>query len=215
MKIVITDYSFPNVEVEEAILKAQGHELVAWKEKRSAAELTQLVADADAVITQFAPVTAEVISSMQRAKVIVRYGIGVDNVDLEAAKAKGIPVCNVPDYCIDEVARPHAGVHSCDHAASGSQLHAGSGREVGSGDGSRGDEGAARPDRRRGGIRADRAGSRRAAASPSNAGFWFTIPSSIPRRSRRREVPRPRSTNSFLRLTSSRCIARQSLRHVA
>ena len=104
MKIVITDYSFPNVEVEEAILKAQGHELVAWKEKRSAAELTQLVADADAVITQFAPVTADVISSMQRAKVIVRYGIGVDNVDLEAAKAKGIPVCNVPDYCIDEVA---------------------------------------------------------------------------------------------------------------
>ncbi|MDA0591545.1 MAG: C-terminal binding protein, partial [Planctomycetota bacterium] len=41
---------------------------------------------------------------MQRAKVIVRYGIGVDNVDLEAARARGIPVCNVPDYCIDEVA---------------------------------------------------------------------------------------------------------------
>jgi D-3-phosphoglycerate dehydrogenase len=41
---------------------------------------------------------------MRRARVIVRYGIGVDNVDLEAARAKGIPVCNVPDYCIDEVA---------------------------------------------------------------------------------------------------------------
>ena len=41
---------------------------------------------------------------MQNAKVIVRYGIGVDNVDLESARQRGIPVCNVPDYCIDEVA---------------------------------------------------------------------------------------------------------------
>ena len=104
MKIVITDYSFPNLDVEEGILKPSGYDLVAWKEKRSATELTQLVADADAVITQFAPVNAEVIASMQKAKVIVRYGIGVDNVDLDAAKARGIPVCNVPDYCVDEVA---------------------------------------------------------------------------------------------------------------
>jgi D-3-phosphoglycerate dehydrogenase / 2-oxoglutarate reductase len=81
-----------------------GHEIAAWKEKRTAVELPRLVADADAVITQFAPVNADVIASMRQAKVIVRYGIGVDNVDLEAAKARGIPVCNVPDYCIDEVA---------------------------------------------------------------------------------------------------------------
>jgi D-3-phosphoglycerate dehydrogenase / 2-oxoglutarate reductase len=41
---------------------------------------------------------------MQKARVIVRYGIGVDNVDLEAARNRNIPVCNVPDYCVDEVA---------------------------------------------------------------------------------------------------------------
>jgi D-3-phosphoglycerate dehydrogenase len=104
MKIVITDYSFPDLAVEDAILRPLGHELVAWKEKRPANELPQIVADADAVITQFAPVTAEVIASMKQAKVIVRYGIGVDNVDLTAAQSRGIPVCNVPDYCIDEVA---------------------------------------------------------------------------------------------------------------
>ncbi len=104
MKIAITDYSFPSLDIEEGILRPAGYEVVAWKEKRAAAELPQLVADADAVITQFAPVNAEVIASMKQAKVIVRYGIGVDNVDLEAAKAHGIPVCNVPDYCIDEVA---------------------------------------------------------------------------------------------------------------
>jgi len=104
MKVAVTDYSFPDLEVEEGILRGLGHSVSAWKEKRPAAELTELVSDADAVITQFAPVNAQVISAMRQAKVIVRYGIGVDNVDLEAARSRGIPVCNVPDYCIDEVA---------------------------------------------------------------------------------------------------------------
>ena len=104
MKVVITDYSFPNLEIEEGILVSAGHEVVAWKEKRPAEELVELVRDADAVITQFASVNTGVIANMRQAKVIVRYGIGVDNVDLAAARARGIPVCNVPDYCIDEVA---------------------------------------------------------------------------------------------------------------
>ena len=104
MKVAITDYSFPNLDVEEGILCPQGHQIAAWKEKHSALQLSELLADADAVITQFAPLTADVLQSMQRARVILRYGIGVDNVDLLAAKARGIPVCNVPDYCIDEVA---------------------------------------------------------------------------------------------------------------
>ena len=104
MKVAVTDYSFPDLSVEESILQASGHAVAAWKEQKSATELPSLVADADAVITQFAPVNADVIASMQKARVIVRYGIGVDNVDLAAARAKGIPVCNVPDYCIDEVA---------------------------------------------------------------------------------------------------------------
>ena len=104
MKVAVTDYSFPDLSVEESILRASGHVIAAWKERKSAAELPVLVADADAVITQFAPVNADVIASMHKARVIVRYGIGVDNVDLAAARAKGIAVCNVPDYCIDEVA---------------------------------------------------------------------------------------------------------------
>lgn len=104
MKVAITDYTFPNLEIEEEILRSLGHDIVAWKERKTPSELPQLVADADAVITQFAPLNAEVISTMRQAKVIVRYGIGVDNIDLDAAKARGIPVCNVPDYCIDEVA---------------------------------------------------------------------------------------------------------------
>src|SRR5262249_10240280 len=51
-----------------------------------------------------ARLTANVIAALRRARAIVRYGVGVDNIDLEAARARGIPVCNVPDYCVDEVA---------------------------------------------------------------------------------------------------------------
>ncbi len=104
MKIAITDYTFPDLSIEESIIATGGHQLIGWREKKSAVELLPLVSDADAVITQFASVNADVIRSMQRAKVIVRYGIGVDNVDLAVARECGIPVCNVPDYCIDEVA---------------------------------------------------------------------------------------------------------------
>lgn len=101
--VAVTDFTFPSLEIEERILRAAGAELRAGNDRRIAA-LKLLVADADAVIAQFAPIDAEVISAMRRARVIVRYGIGVDNVDLRAAKERGIPVCNVPDYCIDEVA---------------------------------------------------------------------------------------------------------------
>lgn len=104
MKVAITDYTFPDLAIERSILEAAGHQIVAWKEKRPAAELPELVAEADVVITQFAPVTAPVIERMRQARAIVRYGIGVDNVDLAAARAKGIPVCNIPEFCIDEVA---------------------------------------------------------------------------------------------------------------
>ncbi len=101
--VAITDFTFPNLEIEESILTASGAQLVSGQCK-TPETLIPLVASADAVITQFAPVKADVINAMTKARVIVRYGIGVDNVDLEAARVRGIPVCNVPDYCIDEVA---------------------------------------------------------------------------------------------------------------
>jgi len=102
--VAITDYSFPDLSLEEAVLRPAGVEIVSLKDKRSAEELSALVRDADAVIVQFAAVTAAVIQEMARAKAIVRYGIGYDNVDGAAARARGIPLCNVPDYCVDEVA---------------------------------------------------------------------------------------------------------------
>ncbi len=101
--VVITDWTFPDLGVEEGIFHAHGLQLLA-RQCKSEAELIALCTDADAVITQFARVNANVIAALKKARAIVRYGIGVDNVDLDAARARGIPVCNVPDYCIDEVA---------------------------------------------------------------------------------------------------------------
>jgi D-3-phosphoglycerate dehydrogenase len=102
--VAVTDYTFESLDVERAILEPLGCRIVGPYSKTEPDSLPTLVSDADGVLTQFAPVDARVIGSMGRARVIVRYGIGVDNVDLEAARARGIPVCNVPDYCIDEVA---------------------------------------------------------------------------------------------------------------
>jgi D-3-phosphoglycerate dehydrogenase len=104
IEVVITDGSFGSLEIEKAILEPLGCAIVAHQRVTSPAELAPLVADADYVLTQFAPVDSDVIAAMRRAKVIVRYGVGVDNVDLDAARARGIPVCNVPDYCVIEVA---------------------------------------------------------------------------------------------------------------
>ncbi|HYE57046.1 MAG TPA: C-terminal binding protein [Rhodothermales bacterium] len=101
MKVVITDHGFANVDPEREVLA--GHELVVAQCK-TPEEVIAATAGADAVLAQWAPVNADVIATLDHCKVIVRYGIGVDNVDLAAAKAKGIPVCNLPDYCVDEVA---------------------------------------------------------------------------------------------------------------
>jgi D-3-phosphoglycerate dehydrogenase len=104
MKVAVTDYTFESLDVERAILEPLGCQIVGPYSKTEPDSLLTLVADADCVMTQFAPMTAAVIGAMQRARAIVRYGIGVDNVDLGAARTRRIPVCNVPDYCIDEVA---------------------------------------------------------------------------------------------------------------
>lgn len=103
MKVAITDFTFPDLDIERGILEAAGCGVVAGQCKTPEA-LIDLTADVDAVITQFAPVNAEVVGAMQSAKVIVRYGIGFDNVACDVARKKGIPVCNIPDYCVDEVA---------------------------------------------------------------------------------------------------------------
>lgn len=102
--VVVTDYTFPDdLAVEKAILEPLGCRIIG-AQCRTEDEVAALVRAADFVLTQFAPVTAHAIQAMDKVRLITRYGIGVDNVDLDAARERGIPVHNVPDYCIAEVA---------------------------------------------------------------------------------------------------------------
>ena len=102
MKVVITDYEYPNVDQEREIITKSGAQLHACHLKTSE-EIAAEVEDADAVIVQYANITKEIIARMKHCKMIIKYGIGVNNIDSEAATAKGIYVCNVPDYGVDEV----------------------------------------------------------------------------------------------------------------
>src|SRR5258708_29027179 len=103
-KIVITDFGDPGHELEEAELQASGLDYALVRlNTRSAEELMPHVHDAHALIVQWASISRPLIEALQHCRVISRYGIGVDMIDLEAASERGIPVCNVPDYCIDEV----------------------------------------------------------------------------------------------------------------
>lgn len=101
-KVVVTDSVFPHLEVERRILGQAGAELVALQAHRDE-ELLEPVADADGLLVCFAPVTRRVVEAARRCRIIARYGIGVDNVDLATATARGIVVTNVPDYCVEEV----------------------------------------------------------------------------------------------------------------
>jgi D-3-phosphoglycerate dehydrogenase len=103
LRVVITDYGFPNVAAEQSIFQSAGAELSTFQ-CRTEGEVIDAAKDCDAILVQFAPITRSVIDQLTRCKVIVRYGVGTDNVDLQAAGSRGIVVCNVPHYCIDEVA---------------------------------------------------------------------------------------------------------------
>lgn len=103
LKVVITDHDYGDLDIERTILAEVGADIVALQAK-SEPELFAAVAECDAVMNQYARVGADTIAHMRRCKVIARYGVGVDIVDVEAATARGIAVTNVRDYCTEEVA---------------------------------------------------------------------------------------------------------------
>ena len=103
-KVVLTDFGAPDTEVEEAELRQSGLDIQLLRlNTRVPEEIIQHAMDADALMVGYAQIRRPVIERLERCRVISRYGIGVDMVDLQAATERGILVCNVPDFCIEEV----------------------------------------------------------------------------------------------------------------
>lgn len=103
MKVVITECTYVDFSIEQEICSRNDFQLEILQ-CESEEELIKMAQDADALIVQYLKIGEKTLSKLKCCKVIVRSGVGIDNIDLEAAKKHGIPVCNVPDYGIDEVA---------------------------------------------------------------------------------------------------------------
>jgi D-3-phosphoglycerate dehydrogenase len=102
-KVVITDFDYGDNDIERAILDPAGADVVALQAK-SEDGLLEHARDCDAIMNQYARVGARTIAAMEKCKIIARYGVGVDIVDVAAATERGILVTNVRDYCTEEVA---------------------------------------------------------------------------------------------------------------
>lgn len=103
MKVVVTDYTFPALVQEEAAAQAGGAEFAAYQCKTADA-VAQAVAGADVAVVQFAPFGPAAAAAVNPGATVIRYGVGYDNIDLASARAHGLRVGYVPDYCADEVA---------------------------------------------------------------------------------------------------------------
>jgi D-3-phosphoglycerate dehydrogenase len=101
-KVVITDCDHGSIEEEKKEFGRIGAELILAQVKEED-DLIRTCKDADGLINQYALLTRRVLERLPNCKVVSRYGVGVDPVDLIAATDLGIIVANVPDYCMDEV----------------------------------------------------------------------------------------------------------------
>src|SRR6266704_2823347 len=102
LHVAVSDSVFPNLDPARAVLSKIGAQLRLAEESKPEAIL-RVARDADALLATYAKITAEMIRQMKRCRIVSRFGIGVDNVDIAAATDAGIVVTKVPDYCIDEV----------------------------------------------------------------------------------------------------------------
>jgi D-3-phosphoglycerate dehydrogenase len=102
MLVAVADSVFPNLDVARQVVGGIGADLQLATDA-SPESILRVAAPADALLVTYAKINGDMIGQMKRCRIISRFGIGVDNVDLDAATAAGIVVTKVPDYCIDEV----------------------------------------------------------------------------------------------------------------
>lgn len=102
--VVITDHEFPAVADEERIVRENGATIDIHDNVTDADAVADLVGGADVVLLAYATMNEKVLTQLNEGATVVRYGIGFDTIDVEAATRLGIRVCNVPDYGADTVA---------------------------------------------------------------------------------------------------------------
>ena len=100
--VLVTDYHWPTLDIEQRILSEINAELLV-AETGDEAELIELAPHADAILFCWQQVTHAVLDAAVNCKVASRYGVGLDNIDLDYATQLGIPVTYVPDYCMEDV----------------------------------------------------------------------------------------------------------------
>jgi D-3-phosphoglycerate dehydrogenase len=103
MKALVTDFDFPDIALERGLFAEAGIEL-ADAQCRTEEQLIDAAKDCDALLLQYAPVTARVLSALPRLGIVSRYGAGFDTVDTTACARHGVWVANSPDYGVGEVA---------------------------------------------------------------------------------------------------------------
>jgi D-3-phosphoglycerate dehydrogenase / 2-oxoglutarate reductase len=104
--VFLTDYAWPDDSVEREIVESAGMRLVSGPAAPLPASGIEALAREhlpSAILTCWAPVSVETIAASSRLKIVARLGVGLDNIAVDAATARGIFVTNVPDYCVDEV----------------------------------------------------------------------------------------------------------------
>ena len=101
--VAVTDHVFPHLDRERAMLAEAGHDLRFDGNATTPDEVAAVVRGADAILNCYTPIPSDITRSLEGCRIIARYGIGLDTIDVDAATEAGIVVTNVPDYCIDEV----------------------------------------------------------------------------------------------------------------
>lgn len=101
-KVVVTDQVFPAIDTETGLLASIGATIEVAD--GTPEDVVRLGSNADALLNTYMPITDELLGQLPACRIVARYGIGVDNVDLAAAAARGVTITNVPDYSVEEVA---------------------------------------------------------------------------------------------------------------
>lgn len=101
-KIVIADCDHDSIDIELGVLKQHGL-TCDWRKCVEEQEVIDHCQDAAVLLIQYARITRRVLEALPNLKLVVRYGVGVDTVDLAAASEHGVQVCNIPDYGMNEV----------------------------------------------------------------------------------------------------------------